>query len=122
MQSVTGMARSSKEIFLHIQHAGASVSRTVWCVDVGGSTYIRSAFGPNSQWYRMARLAGTARVEIDGTAWPVRLELTVEPGLNHRISEAYRAKYERAWPGPVRSLLSADAVGTTLRLRPHTRT
>ncbi|MFF0445656.1 DUF2255 family protein [Streptomyces sp. NPDC004609] len=112
----------SREISLHIRHAGASVSRTVWCVEVGGSVYVRSAFGPGSLWYRMARLAGTARVEIDGTAWPVRLEPASEPGLDDRISEAYRAKYERAWPGPVRSLLSAEAVGTTLRLAPRAGT
>ncbi|WP_214411301.1 DUF2255 family protein [Sphaerisporangium fuscum] len=105
------------EITLCVRHADGSWSaRPIWVVTVTGESYVRSAFGERSAWYRRARTCPAALVEAGGAVYEARLDLVEDAGLIDRVSAAYRAKYGPSWPGPAETMTGPEAAGTTMRL------
>jgi hypothetical protein len=89
----------------------------IWFMRHGAEVYVRSAYGPSNGWYRRALTSQGGRIRAGG----VEREVTFEPpdhALDDAISAAYEAKYGRYAKGIVRTVVSADAVGSTLRLLP----
>ncbi|MGV1007277.1 MAG: DUF2255 family protein [Dermatophilaceae bacterium] len=84
----------------------------IWHVVVDGRLYVRSVRGEDGAWYRAARRTGTGSIDAGG----VRADVEFVPDDTHdkAIDRAYRAKYGDG--SPVRSITSAAATATTLRL------
>jgi hypothetical protein len=87
-------------------------------VRAGDDLYVRSAYGPENGWYRHARTSGAGRIRAGGIERDVAFE---EPGpeVDQALHDAYHAKYDRYGPGNVRTVTSAEAALTTLRLAPR---
>ena len=86
----------------------------IWAVVVDGEAYVRSYRGERGAWYRRALREG--RVEIEGIE--ARVEPERDPGLNARISDAFRAKYGHRSPTSTDAMVTPEVVATTLRLVP----
>lgn len=91
---------------------------TIWIVRAGDHLYVRSAYGPDNGWYRRARTAGTGRIRAGGIERDVAFE-EPEPDVDQALHDAYHAKYDRYGPGNVRTVTSAGAARTTLRVAPR---
>jgi hypothetical protein len=90
---------------------------TIWCVRVGDGVYVRSAHGLDNPWYRRAVKSGRGRVEARGVERDVVFEAP-GPEVAGAVTAAYHAKYDRYGPAIVGSVVSADAVRSTLRVEP----
>ncbi|MFN8521032.1 MAG: DUF2255 family protein [Chloroflexota bacterium] len=91
---------------------------TIWLVRVGDELYVRSAYGPANGWFRRAVASGRGRVRAGGLDRDVTFEVA-GPEVAGAITAAYHAKYDRYGPAIVGSVVSADAVRSTLRLVPR---
>jgi hypothetical protein len=97
---------------------GTPTSRPIWVVVVDGVPYVRSYAGERGAWWRRAKAEGEAELGVEGDALPVRVVPEVGGELDDEVSDAYRAKYGRHWPGPTEAMLTPPVVATTLRLEP----
>jgi hypothetical protein len=84
----------------------------IWAVVVDGEAYVRSYRGERGAWYQRALREG--RIEIDGIE--ARVEPEHDPGINERISDAFRAKYGARSPSSTDAMITPEVVATTLRL------
>ena len=89
---------------------------TIWAVRVGDDVYVRSAYGSGSPWFQRALGSGEGRLRAGGTELDVAFE-AAGPETAAAVTAAYHAKYDRYGPRIVGSVVSADAVRATLRLR-----
>lgn len=97
---------------------GRTISTPIWAVDVDGVGYVRSAYGPDSKWYRRARSNLGAGFETPAGARAVELEpIDGSDPLEGRVDDALRTKYARE-PASVAEMLTPLAHGTTLRVVP----
>ena len=92
---------------------------TIWFVRHGDDVIVRSAYGPANGWYRRALASGAGRIRVAGLERDVTFE-TPDHASDDAISAAYDAKYGRYAKGIVATVISADAVRSTLRVRPVT--
>ena len=90
----------------------------IWVVVAGGEVFVRSVRGRKGRWYQRisahpegALLAGDTRV-------PVRAAPATDPATVDAVSEAFRSKYEEAWPGPTAGIVRPEVLPTTLKLSP----
>jgi hypothetical protein len=98
--------------------SGHEVVTPIWGVVVDGVPYIRSAYGPGSNWYRRARQAGHA-VFVDGSdRHPARIESVADEATNQKVDDAYRTKYA-GHASEVRQVTSAQARPFTMRVVPE---
>jgi hypothetical protein len=91
---------------------------TIWIVVDGGEVYVRSVRGPAGRWYRELVANPRGAVHADGSVVAVEAQAASDTATNGRVSAALQRKYERRWPGPTASMLTAEVVPTTLRLEP----
>lgn len=91
---------------------------TIWFVRVGDELYVRSAYGSENPWFQRALAAGDGRIRVAGVEHDVAFE-TPGPGVADGISDAFHAKYGRYSKGIVKTVVSAEAVRSTLRLVPR---
>ena len=92
---------------------------TMWVARVGSSLYVRSAYGPESAWYRRAIRHGRGRIRAGGIERDVVLtHLTPDDELHTEIDNAFHAKYDRYGPRIVATVVGSDAAAVTLRLDP----
>ena len=91
---------------------------TIWTVRVDEDIYVRSAAGPDNPWFRRAMASGEARIRAGGLEQDVALEVAA-PDVAASITAAYHAKYDRYGPSIVGTVVSAEAVVSTLRLVPR---
>ena len=89
--------------------------RIVWHVVVDDSLYIRSVKGVDGAWYRGVQRTGTGTIDSGGVHADVTF--TRDDAHDAEIDRAYHAKYGNG--SPVRSITSATAAATTLRVEPH---
>ncbi len=91
---------------------------TIWVVRAGDDLYVRSAYGWNNGWFQRALKSGTGRIRAGGVDRDVVFE---QPGPNvaDEITAAYHAKYDRYGPAIVGTVVSEEAVRSTLRLTPR---
>jgi hypothetical protein len=95
---------------------GSMSSRPIWIVVVDGTAYVRSYLGERGAWYRRARADGGVTLVADDRTLDVGVEPVGDEELNHRISDAFRAKYGERSPQSTEAMVVRDVVATTLRL------
>jgi hypothetical protein len=112
---------TATELDLAARRADESLSKftTMWVVRVGESLYVRSAYGPDSAWYRRATRLGRGRIRASGVERDVAFEhLAPDVPLHTEIDDAFHAKYDRYGPRIVATVVGPDAAKVTLRLEP----
>lgn len=88
---------------------------TIWAVRVGDDLYVRSAYGYENPWFRRALRSRSGRVRAGGVERDVRF-VTPEPDVADSVTSAYHAKYDRYGAAIVNTVVSSEAVRSTLRL------
>jgi hypothetical protein len=91
---------------------------TIWAVRSGDDVYVRSAYGHDNGWFRRALGSGEGRIRAGGVERGVGFE---EPGpeVAADVTSAYHAKYDRYGPRMVGTVVSPDAIRSTLRVVPR---
>ena len=90
---------------------------TIWVARPGDEIYVRSAHGYENPWFQHALRSREGRIRAGGVEREVRFEAPV-PEVADDVTAAYHAKYDRYGPAIVGSVVSAEAVRSTLRLVP----
>jgi len=90
---------------------------TIWVVVAGGDVYVRSAYGFDNRWFQRALRSGEGSIEAGGVSREVTFE---EPGAEvpADVTAAYHAKYDRYGSTIVGTVVSPEAVRSTLRVTP----
>jgi hypothetical protein len=110
---------TATELDLAARRGDETLSRytTMWVVRVDNDLYVRSAYGPDSAWYRRALRYGRGRIRSGGVERDVVLtHLTPDDALHAGIDDAFHAKYDRYGARIVATVVGPDAVAVTLRL------
>ena len=120
------MARFDKETLAQLSARGEIGIRTekhpdttvvIWVAVADGEVFVRSARGAKGRWYRDVAGGGSATLEFDGRALPVRAIAAADSGSIERASREYLRKYQRS---PfAQSVVRPDILSTTLRLEPR---
>jgi hypothetical protein len=87
----------------------------IWVVRTNDELFVRSVNGPAAAWYRGVEDQAGTRIWAGGVEADVDV-VRADEGAEDAIDEAYRAKYGRRYPGPTRSITSALARSTTVKL------
>jgi len=90
---------------------------TIWSVRVGDDLYVRSAGGYENPWFQRALRSRSGRIRAGGVERDVRFEAP-GPDVARAVTHAYHEKYDRYGPAIVGSVVSAEAVRSTLRVEP----
>jgi hypothetical protein len=90
---------------------------TIWVVRAGDDVFVRSAYGPNSGWYRRAAVSRQGRIRSGGVERDVTFE-EAWPQTTDAVTAAYHAKYGRYGPAIVGTVVSPEAEQLTLRIVP----
>jgi hypothetical protein len=90
----------------------------IWVVRVGDELYVRSAFGPDSGWYRRARSSGVGRIRAGGVEKDV-VFADAPDGVHAAIDAAYHAKYDHYGAKDVDPVVGDQVAPLTIRLVPR---
>jgi hypothetical protein len=97
--------------------SGREIVTPIWGVVVDGVPYIRSAYGPRSNWYRRVQRSRRA-IFVDGPdRYPASVENLDDEATIRRVDDAYRAKYA-GQDAPVRQVTSPEVRPFTMRVLP----
>lgn len=96
---------------------GTEKATPIWSTVFEGRPYVRSAFGPDSWWYKRAIARGEAAFEVDGTRIDVRLEHVDDATTISGIDDAFSAKYA-AEAADLVPMLTDESRACTLRVVP----
>ena len=110
---------AATELDLAALRGDGTLSRftTMWVVGVGTDLYVRSAYGPDSAWYRRALQHGRARIRAGGVeADVVLVHVAPDNSVHADIDAAFHAKYDQYGPKIVGTVVGHEAAGVTLRL------
>jgi hypothetical protein len=91
---------------------------TIWVVRLDDDLYVRSAYGHENPWFQRALKAGVGRIRAGGVERDVTFEVP-SPEVADDVTGAYHAKYDRYGANIVATVVSPEAVRSTLRLVPH---
>jgi hypothetical protein len=91
---------------------------TIWFVRHGDDLYVRSAHGYDNPWFQRALASGEGRIRAGAAERDVAFEVP-GPDVADSVSGAYHAKYDRFGPRTVGTVVSPEAVRSTLRLVPR---
>jgi hypothetical protein len=91
-------------------------------VRVGDEIYVRSVYGPGSDWYRGTRARHEGIIEAGGVTKDVTFvdvadEIDGEE-INEAVDAAYRRTYGHYAPSIIQAITSDTASSTTMRLDP----
>ena len=89
---------------------------TIWVVRAGDDVFVRSAYGYGNPWFQRALKAGQGRIQAGGVERDVMFE--PHPEADAAIDAAFHAKYDRYGRAMVGTVVSPEAVRSTLRVRP----
>jgi hypothetical protein len=89
---------------------------TIWVVRAGDEIYVRSAYGYDNPWFQRALRAGRGRIKAGGVERDVTFE--PQPEADAAVDAAFHAKYDRYGRAMVGTVVSPEAVRSTLRVRP----
>ena len=90
---------------------------TIWAVRAGDDIYVRSAHGYDNPWFQRALNAGQGQIRVGGIERRVRFEVP-EADVAPAVTAAYHAKYDRYGASIVATVVSREAVRSTLRILP----
>jgi len=80
--------------------------------------YVRSAHGWNNGWFQRALKSGGGRIRAAGVERDVAFEQPA-PDVADAVTAAYHSKYDRYGPSIVGTVVSPEAITSTLRLVPR---
>lgn len=86
----------------------------IWVVCAGDQVFVRTWHRRDTGWFGAALRSRQARIRVPGLETDVTVE-DVGAASATEVSEAYRAKYG---PGGASSMVTTEAVASTLRLDP----
>jgi hypothetical protein len=87
------------------QEEGSPTHRTiVWVVVMNGEVLVRSVRGPKGRWYHEISANPTGALQAGDQRIPVRAAPATDTPTTEAVSDAYRSKYEREWPGPTAAM------------------
>ena len=89
---------------------------TIWVVRAVDDVYVRSAYGHDNPWFQRALKAGKGRIQAGGVERDVTFE--PHPEADAAVDAAFHAKYDRYGRAMVGTVVSPEAVRSTLRVRP----
>jgi hypothetical protein len=90
----------------------------IWLVTVDGALYVRSYRGTDGAWYRHATIHPEGTIRTDGLQRDVTFT-PADPATRDEIDTAYRTKYARYGESYLTTMLSEQAVASTLKLTPR---
>ncbi len=120
-QSELDLVGSATELDLATRRPDQSLSRytTMWVVRVGDDLFVRSAYGPDSAWYRRATRHLRGRIRAGGEELDALfVHLAPDDPAHATIDQAFHAKYDRYGPRIVGTVVGGQAANVTLRLDP----
>ena len=88
----------------------------IWSVVVDDELYVRPYNGTSSRWYKAAMTQKAGRITAAGMTKEVGFD-AVEGAINHRIDEAYRAKYQSS--PYLQPMIGPRARAATVRITPR---
>jgi hypothetical protein len=91
---------------------------TIWTVRSGDDLYVRSAYGPETGWYRRAKASGIGRIRAGGIEADVTFA-EAAADIGEQIDAAYEEKYGRYGKGVVKTVVGEQVHGLTIRLQPR---
>jgi hypothetical protein len=104
------------ELEIAVRRSDGSLRRWVpiWVVCAGEQAYVRTWYRRDTGWFGQALRSRRARIRVPGLEADVTIE-DVGNASAADVNAAYRTKYG---PGGADSMVTAEAVTTTLRLHP----
>ncbi len=90
---------------------------TIWAVRAGDDLYVRSAYGHENPWFQRALTSGSGRIRAGGIEHDVTFEVP-GPEVADAVTGAYHAKYDRYGAAIVDTVVSREAVRSTLLVTP----
>jgi hypothetical protein len=87
----------------------------IWLVAVNDALYVRSYRGTGGAWYRHATIHPEGSIRTDGLQRDVTFT-PADPATRDDIDAAYRTKYVRYGESYLTTMLSEQAVVSTLKL------
>ena len=90
----------------------------IWAVVVGDEVFMRSVRGRKGRWYQRISAHPEGALLVGDTLIPVRAAPATDAATVDAVSEAFRSKYEHAWPGPTAGIVRPEVLPTTLKLSP----
>lgn len=91
---------------------------TIWAAAHGDAIYVRSAYGYDNPWFQRALRAGEGRIRAGGVERDVSFE-PAGPDVAAEVTAAYQSKYGRYGQQMVGTVVSPEAVRSTLRVVPR---
>jgi hypothetical protein len=91
---------------------------TIWTVRSGDDVFVRSAYGYDNGWFQRALRSGEGRIRTGGIERDVVFEVP-EPDVGDVVTAAYQAKYARYGARMVGTVVSPEAVRSSLRVQPR---
>ena len=92
--------------------------RTIWVVRIDDDLYVRSVNGRTSDWFRGTERRHEGRIRAGDVEKDVTF-VEADGGVEGRIDDAYREKYQRYDTSIVNSTLTPQARAATLKLVPR---
>lgn len=86
----------------------------IWEVVVDEELYVRAYNGTSSRWYQAAMSQGAGKIEAAGMTKEVKFEAVKAEGLNEKIDDAYKAKYDDS--PYLKPMISERARAATVRI------
>ena len=110
----------TEEVYIETSRdADSPEHRTIiWGVVVGDEVFVRSVRGRKGRWYQRISTYPESALLVGDIRIPVRAAPVTDAGAINAVSEAFRSKYEGAWPGPTAGIVRSDVLPTTLKLSP----
>ena len=97
----------------------APENRTIiWAVVVGDEVFVRSVRGRKGRWYQRISAHPEGALLVGDTRIAVRAAPATDAVTIDAVSEAFRSKYQAAWPGPTAGIVRSEVLPTTLKLSP----
>ncbi len=112
-----GRIGRATELRLASRRPDGSLSKyaTIWAVVAGDTVYVRSAHGYDNPWFQRALRSGGGRIQAGGVERDVAFEQP-GPDVATDVTAAYHAKYDRYGSTIVGTVVSPEAVRSTLRV------
>ncbi|MFD3375758.1 MULTISPECIES: DUF2255 family protein [unclassified Streptomyces] len=113
---LAGVGSAEELVIASVRRDGAlSKPRTVWVVRVGDGIYVRSVYGPTSDWFRTTRVRQEGHIRAGGVEKDVSFQ-NADDDVNGEVDAAYRSKYGHYATEILKAITSPEASSTTLQL------
>jgi hypothetical protein len=117
---ILNLLYETEEVYIETRRdADSPEHRTIiWAVIVGSEVFVRSVRGRKGRWYQRISAHPDGALLLGDTRIPFRAAPATDTATVDAVSEAFRSKYEEAWPGPTAGIVRSEVLPTTLKLSP----